>query len=267
MATKINYIGNATPLDEAIERLLQRRINMFTPKRQTCDIQSLCYGNKERLQKVLDVIDKAINEWKDRYFMPECRHIHPNMSNADIEDLCMADMLHNKEGKIELTIDFLYREIEKYGFINELHRTDIETAWRMGDWDFLYFQWEDTVLEQIRHLREIACDMLATASEYMQNKPQTTNRPLKRIEDYPEVFGMDICCLLTGYSKDTIYKLTAKNGIPFYRAGENGRKLTFRREEIVEWILSRRQETKGEFIRRMDGQLAARMQSSKNLLL
>lgn len=137
----------------------------------------------------------------------------------------------------------------------------------MGDWDFLYFQWEDTVLEQIRHLREIACDMLATASEYMQNKPQTTNRPLKRIEDYPEVFGMDICCLLTGYSKDTIYKLTAKNGIPFYRAGENGRKLTFRREEVVEWILSRRQETKGEFIRRMDGQLAARMQSSKNLLL
>lgn len=267
MAIIINYIGNSTSLDEAIERLLQRRINMFTPERQTSYIQSLCYGNKERLQQVLDFIDKAICEWKDSYFMPECRHIYPNMSNADVEDLCMADMLHYKDGKIELTTDFLFMEIEKYGFINELHRADIETAWRMGDWEFLYTQWEYTVLEQIRHLREIAYDMFVTASEHMQNKPQTTNRPLKRIEDYPEVFGMDICCLMTGYSKDTIYKLTGKNEIPFYRSGKNGRKLTFRREEIVEWILSRRQETKEEFIQRNDEQLAARMRNSKNLLL
>ena len=113
----------------------------------------------------------------------------------------------------------------------------------------------------------IAKEMLGTYPAKPQDGQQKTNRPLKRMEDYPDVFGMDICCQLTGYSKDTIYKLTAKNEIPCYRAGENGRKLTFRREEIVEWILNRRQETNREFIERMDGQLAARMRNSKNLLL
>ena len=60
MEAQITYIGNATPLDKAIKRLLQRRINIFTPMRQTSYIQSLCYGNKERLQQVVDAIDKAI---------------------------------------------------------------------------------------------------------------------------------------------------------------------------------------------------------------
>lgn len=50
MEAQITYIGNATPLDKAIKMLLQRRINIFTPMRQTSYIQSLCYGNKERLQ-------------------------------------------------------------------------------------------------------------------------------------------------------------------------------------------------------------------------
>lgn len=58
------------------------------------------------------------------------------MSSTDIEELCMADKLHNDEGKIELTADFLCGEIEKYGFINELHRTDIETAWSFNDLEF-----------------------------------------------------------------------------------------------------------------------------------
>lgn len=267
MEAKINYIGNATPLDETIKRLLQRRINIFTPTRQTIYIQSLCYGNKERLQQVVDAIDKAINEWRDRYFIPECRRIRPNMSSADIEDLCMADKLHNDEGKIELTADFLYRGIEKYGFINELHRTDIETAWSFNDLEFLRSQWEDAVLEQIRSLRDITKEMRGTYLAKPQVGQQKTNRPLKRIEDYPDVFGMDICCQLTGYSKDTIYKLTAKNKIPCYRAGNNGRKLMFKCKDIIEWVLERKQETDKEFIERMDGQLAARMRNSKNLLL
>lgn len=68
MEAKINYIGNATPLDKAIKRLLQRRISIFTPTRQTSYIQSLCYGNKERLQQVVDAIDKAINDWRDSFY-------------------------------------------------------------------------------------------------------------------------------------------------------------------------------------------------------
>ncbi len=267
MVAKINYIGDGTPLDEAIERLLQRRIGMFTPIRQTCYLQRLCYGNKERLQHVLDIIDKAVNEWRDRYFISECRRISPHMSSADIEDLCMADKLHNEEGKTELTADSLYGGIEKYGFINDLHRAAIETAWKFDDLEFLRSQWEDAVLEQIRSLRDIANGMLGTYPTRIQNGQQNTNRPLKRIEDYPEVFGMDVCCLLTGYSKNTIYKLTTKNEIPCYRVGENRRKLTFRREEIVEWILSRRQETKEEFVQRMDEQITARIWNSKRMYL
>jgi excisionase family DNA binding protein len=189
------------------------------------------------------------------------------MSSTDIEELCMADKLHNDEGKIELTADFLCGEIEKYGFINELHRTDIETAWSFNDLEFLRSQWEDTVLEQIRSLRGIAKEMLGTHPAKPQDGQQKTNRPLKKMEDYPDVFGMDICCQLTGYSKDTIYKLTAKNEIPCYRAGNNGRKLMFKRKDIIAWMLDRKQEMNKEFIERMDGQLVARMRNSKNLLL
>ena len=42
------------------------------------------------------------------------------------------------------------------------------------------------------------------------------------MEDYPEVFGIDICSELIGQSKHTIYKLTSHKEIPCYRA-ESGR--------------------------------------------
>lgn len=41
----------------------------------------------------------------------------------------------------------------------------------------------------------------------------------------------------------------------------------FKRKDIIAWMLDRKQETNKEFIERMDGQLAARMRNSKNLLL
>ena len=255
---KINFISSTTPLDEAIGKLLQRRINMFTPVRQTSYIQSLCNGDKDKLQQELVKIDNAISEWQDKYYISECRYINYNMNNTEIEDACITDKLYNEEGKIELTADFLYGEIKKYGFINELHHTAIETACYFNDLIFLRSQWEDVVLEQIRSLRNIIKDMLDTCQPKIQNGQKKSNRSLKRIEDYPEVFDLDTCCSFTGYSKNSIYKLTAKNEIPFFRAGENGRKLIFKREEITEWILKRRQETKEEFIERMDGHLAAR---------
>ena len=75
---------------------------------------------------------------------------------------------------------------------------------------------------------------------------------------YPEVFGIDVCCKITGYKKNTIYKLTAKNEIPYFRPGNNGRKLMFRREEVLEWMTARRQETTEEFVNNMDELLAVR---------
>ena len=73
------------------------------------------------------------------------------------------------------------------------------------------------------------------------------------MKDYPEVFGIDVCCKITGYKKNTIYKLIAKN---------NGRKLMFRREEILAWMIARRRETTEEFINSMDVRLAARNKSN-----
>ena len=78
------------------------------------------------------------------------------------------------------------------------------------------------------------------------------------MKDYPEVFGIDVCCKITGYKKNTIYKLTAKNMIPHFRPVNDGRKLMFRREEILAWMIARRRETTEEFINSMDVRLAAR---------
>jgi hypothetical protein len=82
------------------------------------------------------------------------------------------------------------------------------------------------------------------------------------LKDYPEVFGIDVCCKITGYKKNTIYKLTAKNKIPHFRPGNDGRKLMFRREEILAWMIARRRETTEEFINSMDVRLAARNKSN-----
>ena len=114
------------------------------------------------------------------------------------------------------------------------------------------------VLAQIRSLRETICNMLGSVPTAVKNEQQKNNRPLKRIEDYPEVFGVDLCCELTGYAKHTIYKLTCANEIPCCRSGSNGRKLKFRRDEIKEWLTARKQETNEDFVKRMESQLAAR---------
>lgn len=91
-----------------------------------------------------------------------------------------------------------------------------------------------------------------------EKRKQKTNRPLKRIEDYPEMFGIDVCSELIGQSKHTIYKLTSHKEIPCYRA-ESGRILRFKRDEIITWMMAKRQETKQEFIESMELGFVARL--------
>lgn len=100
--------------------------------------------------------------------------------------------------------------------------------------------------------------MLGTVPSEGKGEKQKNNRPLKRMEDYPEVFGIDICSELIGQSKHTIYKLTSHKEIPCYRA-ESGRILRFRRDEIIAWMIAKRQETKQEFIESMELGFAARL--------
>ena len=73
------------------------------------------------------------------------------------------------------------------------------------------------------------------------------------------MFDITLYCELTNYAKDTIYKWTRTREIPCHRSGTNGRKLVFKRDEIVTWMTARKQETKDEFIKRMESQLAARL--------
>ena len=76
--------------------------------------------------------------------------------------------------------------------------------------------------------------------------------------NYPEMFGIDVCSELIGQSKHTIYKLTSHKEIPCYRA-ESGRILRFKRDEIITWMMAKRQETKQEFIESMGLGFVARL--------
>jgi excisionase family DNA binding protein len=49
---------------------------------------------------------------------------------------------------------------------------------------------------------------------------------------------------LTGYSKNTIYKMTSTNQIPFIK-GPGRRKLFFSKKAILEWIFNEKQNPKG----------------------
>ncbi|MEI6140114.1 MAG: helix-turn-helix domain-containing protein [Mariniphaga sp.] len=68
----------------------------------------------------------------------------------------------------------------------------------------------------------------------------------------PEIFGLDTCCELTGYSKPTIYSKTSKNEIPHFKRNS---KLLFRKLDIIEWMTSNPIETKEEFCRNIDSKL------------
>lgn len=61
--------------------------------------------------------------------------------------------------------------------------------------------------------------------------------------------NMNDVCLLTGLSKSHIYKLVCKKEIPYYKSV--GGKLTyFRKNEIEDWLLTRRVPTVNEIEQR-----------------
>ena len=228
-------------------------------------VKRLTNGNKTKLKQALNEVDEAINQWRNGFFistydekLSAVRQGKLNMDSQELEDIYNEETYLQKEGKTGLVADFLYNSIAQYGFINEHHRDAIESAWLFHDMEFLQQQWEYYALAQIRSLREIICTMLGTVPSEGKGEKQKNNRPLKRMEDYPEVFGIDICSELIGQSKHTIYKLTSHKEIPCYRA-ESGRILRFRRDEIIAWMMAKRQETKQEFIESMELGFAARL--------
>lgn len=59
-----------------------------------------------------------------------------------------------------------------------------------------------------------------------------------------EVLTIDECALLTGYSKNHLYKLTSQRAIPFYKP--LGGSIRFKKSEVEDWLLQNRQATISE---------------------
>lgn len=253
------------PLDDFIDKSLRGETRNISEKTLYSYIEKRTNRNKENLRQSLSEIDDGIAKWKENYFISTYNEKVSavsqgglSMTSGELDDVYEEERFLLKEGKTMLTADFLYGEIAKYDLINEHHRDAIESAWYYHDVEFLRTQWECLVLTQIISLRDIICEMLGTAATPKENKCQKkADRLLKQVDDYPEIFDIDTCCEFIGYTKNTIYKWTAKNEIPFHRSGSKGRKLRFKRDEVLEWVLARRQETIEEFNSRMEKELSA----------
>lgn len=258
-------IDLAMPLSDVITMSLKGEERELHERDLRSYVENLARGGKEALQQALEEVETAITGWHDSYFIStyekrvdEFKQGKLNSDEYYLEDLFFKEDLLIKEGKAGLTVDYLYNAIEKLGFIDGNHQDAVVSAWALNDFEFLKKQWEDLSLGQIRALRAIIKDALKAVSLKVGNEVQNANRPQKQLTEYPEAFGMDVCSEITGYAKSTIYKLTSKNDLPCFHPGNNGRKLMFRREEILAWMTARRQETNDEFITRMDERLAAR---------
>lgn len=59
---------------------------------------------------------------------------------------------------------------------------------------------------------------------------------LPNAEPVPELMDTAEVAKSTGYSKQTIYQLTSTRQIPFHRPAHGGRKIVFKRSEILEWM-------------------------------
>lgn len=62
-----------------------------------------------------------------------------------------------------------------------------------------------------------------------------------------EVFGLDEFCEMTGYSRQTAYKLVHERKVPFYKPEHGGRKILFKRKEVEAWLTATRVCTLDEF--------------------
>ena len=253
------------PLSSLLDRLLKGEDRDVHEEELYTYFENRAHGDKKVLHQALTETETKIKSWKQSYFISiydamakAYKHGEIRCTPEELDNLFYEEEYKTKEGKTGITADYLYNSISRHGFTNEHQQDAIETAWTNNDIEFLQTVWEDLALAQIRSVQAIIISMLTTASAKVENDAQSTNRPQKQIETYPEVFGMDICRELTGYSKHTLYKLTSKNNIPYFRPGHNGRMIKFKRDEIVEWMTARREETTDEYINRMDEAMATR---------
>lgn len=74
------------------------------------------------------------------------------------------------------------------------------------------------------------------------SRPQTIIQ--KATHDH---LSVDEVAELTGYTKASIYKFIHHRQIPFHKPAHGGRKITFARKDVTEWLQARRVETMQEY--------------------
>lgn len=73
-----------------------------------------------------------------------------------------------------------------------------------------------------------------------------------------ETLSLDDLVDLTGYKKNTLYRLVHDRKIPYRKPLHGGRKLVFLRSEIEEWLKGRKPQSTAEFIDQMEEELLQR---------
>lgn len=79
-------------------------------------------------------------------------------------------------------------------------------------------------------------------------KQESQNNRIKTLEhllfDAKDVLTLEEAALFMGISKSSLYKMTHKHELPFYRP--NGKLIYFEKSELVKWMLQNRSMTEDE---------------------
>ncbi len=70
-----------------------------------------------------------------------------------------------------------------------------------------------------------------------------------------ETLSIDDLVDLTGYKKNTLYRLVHDRKVPFRKPMHGGRKLVFIRSEIEEWMQGKKPQSIDEFCNQMESEL------------
>lgn len=255
------------PLGGLLDKLLRGEAEEWCETDLGFYLESLTHGDKKDLEQVLEVVDAAIDNWKSLSFISRYEDKikeweEGKCSMDEVDELYFEEESWRKEGKKLLTTETLYAAISNKGFINDYHRDAIEDALGNNDIRFLKTDWENMVLAQIKCFKDIIIGRLEVASVKPITDKQSAVRVLKKLDDYPEILDAAICSEFLGISKYKLYKLTSARKIPFYKDKGNGRKLYFKRDEVHEWRIARRQGTNEEYVAKMEAGLATRFLNS-----
>jgi excisionase family DNA binding protein len=84
----------------------------------------------------------------------------------------------------------------------------------------------------------------------------TSAKPV--VKPKSDTLSIDDLVDLTGYKKNTIYRLVHDRKIPYRKPMHGGRKLVFLRPEIEDWMKGRKNQSTDEYIEQMEEELLNR---------